>query len=260
MLWLRQISEIVGMIAGLGGAAVATAEQAEVGVLAWPEVTAGLATEVNAVVAKTREPEVVWPAWAKTREWDGQMQMWYLGRWAPMEPAVTFRPWFEEGGLRVLAAASVGAVAVEVWRMERGVSWRELERPAWQGFVHRETAIAGAVVWREGAELRRAFETSVAIALAGEDPVRQDWWPQKERRLEDVIARFGFRPDAVLTWRGSGSPVRLECDLEARRVLMVTPERWGVFFLDDDAWAAVQALAVQVPEGGVPQVALVAGE
>ena len=129
---------------------MATAEQAEVGVLAWPEVTAGLATEVNAVVAKTREPEVVWPAWAKTRECDGQMQMWYLGRWAPMEPAVTFRPWFEEGGLRVLAAASVGAVAVEVWRMERGVSWRELERPAWQGFVHRETAIAGAVVWREG--------------------------------------------------------------------------------------------------------------
>lgn len=188
------------------------------------------------------------------------MQMWYLGRWAPMEPAVTFGPWFEEGGLRVLAAASVGAVAVEVWRMERGVPWGELERPAWQGFVHRETAIAGAVVWREGEELRRAFEASVAIALAGEDPVQEDWWPQKERRLEDVIARFGFRPDAVLTWRGEGSPVRLECDLEARRVLMVTPERWGVFWLDEDALVLVRALVAEVPEGGTPRVGLELGD
>lgn len=62
MRWLRQVSGIVGMMVGLGGAVVPAAEQAEVGVLAWPEVTAGLATEVNAVVAETREPEVVWPA------------------------------------------------------------------------------------------------------------------------------------------------------------------------------------------------------
>ncbi len=210
------------------------------------------------------QPEVVWPGWAEQRRlvpnFFHRGCFCHGGFGQGMEPAVTFGPWFEEGGLKVLAAASVGAVAVEVWRMERGVPWGHLEQSAWRGFVHRETAIAGSVVWREGDELRRAFEASVAIALAGEDPVQEDWWPQKERRLADVIAWFGFRPDVVLTWRGEGSPVRLECDLEARRVLMVTPERWGVFFLDDDAWAAVRALAVQVPEGGVPQVALVAGE
>jgi hypothetical protein len=123
---------------------------------------------------------------------------------------------------------------VEVWKLERSVDTFAFPRGFWGKFIYRDKAISRVQKLNRHDDQLESFRLVVDTLSHGEDEMASEIEFPEEPTLDRWINTLNFTPDLVFTFVAS-RPARVEFDLVAGQVLLITASDWGFYSIDRSA-------------------------